>query len=130
MPIGLDIRDSVLFCELEGDCDLRGMTAVLEKALDDPLTAGLPLLVDARRSERLASGDEINAWADRLVALRDKGLPARVGILPAMEPQRLGIARMAVQCLESRGMHSRVFLGFDSAVKWVSVKTMTLGAGY
>ena len=120
MPVTWRIERSAVVITAVGDYAVHEFHHAIEEALTSPeFTPGMALLIDGRSSLEYSPDAELRERAERLAALRARGLAGMCAIVTRDEPLHLMLMRVIGDRLEQLGMQTAMFTDIDPAWRWL-----------
>lgn len=119
MPLTYQFRDGIVEVVSEGQHDFEHLLEVSQRALQElSITPPVPVLVDARRTERDPGAAELSAIAEHLGALRPFFGPT-IAIVVSSD-LHFGLGRMFEVLARTHGIEARVYRDMDAARAWIA----------
>ena len=118
MPIRHEVRGALLWIVVDGDYDEAELRAAWERAFADPaFQAGMPALIDSRKSLANPSRGRLLERAEFLASLRGR-IGSRFAFLVG-DALHFGLGRMLAVFAEQVGLEIQVFEDARRAEAWL-----------
>lgn len=121
MPVTYSLSEGILCAELSSYYSNAEIIDCLEEALDDEgFKPGMNILIDATRSARARTTDEVLELVNWIRTKRDR-LGMRCAIVASTDVH-YGMSRMLAYYVDSHGVSVEVFRNMEDGVHWVSAE--------